>query len=676
MNINRMADVAALIVTASLLGPAAVFGQSQPALGDLSIEDLLSVRVQPVFGASERLQPVSEAPATVTIITAGDIKRYGYRTLAEILRGVSGLQISDDRNYSYVGVRGVGVPGDYNSRVLLLLNGHQINHNVYDWAPLGAELGIDVAMIDRVEIIRGPASSTYGTSAFFAVINVITRTGASMDGATFDATFGTLGDRTARASFGRRFSQGLDLALSGSVDRSEGVKRLYFPTLDTAETNQGVAENLDGEEAVRLYGRVAVRNLTLVTSAGRRLKYVPTASFLSIFNSQEPRQQTIDSHVTVDAQYDRMAGRTRVAADLSFDRWTYDGLYPFVGETAAAPMLISDDSSVGVRWSGGLRATRPVRGRQTLTIGAELLANVSQNQTSTYRGAAVPWLASVESSNQTAIYLQDEIRVRPWLLLNGGIRHDRYEQFARTTPKAAVIVLPSANHSVKYLYGRAFRAPNAYELYYYPVVSDGGLRPESVGTHELAGEWYTGKWLRTSVSAYRSRASELLARHLIDADAVGFSGIAFFNRGAVSAKGLALEAEMRSGTGLHAAGSLVFQHAVDETRMRLTNSPRVMANFRFSTPGPVRHSIAALEVQHMSSRLTPAGTTVRASTVAHLTVSARAGRSIELFGTVRNLFDATYSDPASTQHFMDAIPQYGMTARIGLRWHLFPSRKP
>ena len=65
----------------------------------------------------------------------------------------------NDRNYSYLGARGFGRPGDYNTRVLLLVNGHKTNDNVFDQAYIGAELGIDVAMFERVEIIRGPASS-------------------------------------------------------------------------------------------------------------------------------------------------------------------------------------------------------------------------------------------------------------------------------------------------------------------------------------------------------------------------------------------------------------------------------------------------------------------------------------------------------------------------------------
>ena len=178
--IGLFSRCAAFVVAVLLISSAA---SAQPRLPDLSLEELMKLDAGQVFGASERLQPVTEAPASVSFITAEEIARYGYRTLADILRGVRGMYVTNDRNFSYVGTRGFAKPGDYNSRILLLVNGHRVNDNVFGQAEIGAEFGLDPAMFERVEIIRGPASSLYGDSAFFAVVNVITRTGASLDGA-------------------------------------------------------------------------------------------------------------------------------------------------------------------------------------------------------------------------------------------------------------------------------------------------------------------------------------------------------------------------------------------------------------------------------------------------------------------------------------------------------------
>jgi outer membrane receptor for ferrienterochelin and colicin len=86
-------------------------------LTELSIDELMNV---PVYGASKYEQKMSKAPAFVTIVTRDEIKKYGYRNLADILRSLSTFLITYDRNYTYAGVRGFGLPGDYNSRILVL----------------------------------------------------------------------------------------------------------------------------------------------------------------------------------------------------------------------------------------------------------------------------------------------------------------------------------------------------------------------------------------------------------------------------------------------------------------------------------------------------------------------------------------------------------------------------
>ncbi len=244
----------AILFAVMLAVPSAVSAQS--SLPDLSLEDLMKLDGGQVYGASERLQPVLEAPASVSFITAEEIARFGYRTLADILRGVRGMYVVNDRNYSLLGTRGFALPGDYNSRILLLVNGHRVNDNIYGQAEIGAEFGLDPAIVERVEIIRGPASSLYGDSAFFGVVNVITRTGSSLGGGSATVETGTMGSRLVRGTVVHRFAAGVDLALSGTYECNNGVGTLYFPAFDTPATNNGLAEGLDGEGVKQFYGRL------------------------------------------------------------------------------------------------------------------------------------------------------------------------------------------------------------------------------------------------------------------------------------------------------------------------------------------------------------------------------------------------------------------------------------
>ncbi|MGA8541516.1 MAG: TonB-dependent receptor plug domain-containing protein, partial [Terriglobales bacterium] len=150
---------------------AAIAGaQEKPKdIGEVSLEDLGNIKV---YSASKHLQNASDAPASVTVVTSDEIQKFGYRNLADILRSVSGFYVTYDRDYTFVGVRGFGRLGDWNSRILVLIDGHRVNNTVLGQAMLGNEFLVDVDMIERVEIVRGPSSSLYGANAFFAVINV------------------------------------------------------------------------------------------------------------------------------------------------------------------------------------------------------------------------------------------------------------------------------------------------------------------------------------------------------------------------------------------------------------------------------------------------------------------------------------------------------------------------
>ena len=94
---------------------------------DLNLDVELFGESISVFTASKYEQSITDAPARISIITAEEIKRYGHRTLIDVLNTLPGFQTSYDYSYSYVGTRGFGVPGDYNSRILVLLDGHRMN---------------------------------------------------------------------------------------------------------------------------------------------------------------------------------------------------------------------------------------------------------------------------------------------------------------------------------------------------------------------------------------------------------------------------------------------------------------------------------------------------------------------------------------------------------------------
>src|SRR5665213_1219069 len=226
--------LAALLVCLPVLAYAEVDGTNQASadLTALSLESLMQIEVPQVYAASKVEQKVTEAPASITVITSDDVKKQGYRTLGDVLQSVPGFNVSYDRNYDFVGVRGVSL-GDFNSRILLLVDGHRVNNNLTDGAFVGTAFLLDMDLVDRVEVIRGPSAVLYGNNAFFGVINVITRTGAQLNGLEVAGGYGSFDSYKARVSYGKLFTNGVEMLLSGTYYNSAGNSKLFFKDWNT-----------------------------------------------------------------------------------------------------------------------------------------------------------------------------------------------------------------------------------------------------------------------------------------------------------------------------------------------------------------------------------------------------------------------------------------------------------
>ncbi len=138
-------------------------GQDMGIYPDIgSLDSLLNIKID---AAAKYSQSIREAPASVTVITAADIADYHYQTVGDALGSVRGFYLSYDRAYLYLGVRGFSRPSDYNNRILILLNGHTMNENIFDFALIGTALGMHLNNVERIEIVQGPGSVLYGSRA-------------------------------------------------------------------------------------------------------------------------------------------------------------------------------------------------------------------------------------------------------------------------------------------------------------------------------------------------------------------------------------------------------------------------------------------------------------------------------------------------------------------------------
>ena len=659
-----LAAIVGALIIVSIPAPVALAAQTD--LTQLSIEELLTVEV---YSASKFVQKSTEAPASVSIVTAEDIRIYGYRNLTDILRSVRGLYITYDRNYAFIGVRGFSRPGDYNTRVLLLLDGHRINDSIYDQAFIGTDFPLDVDLIDRLEIIRGPGSSLYGSNAFFAVINVITKKPSDIENAEAAVEAGSFHTYKTRLSAGKVFGNGVEAMLSGTYFDSKGDKRLFFKEFDSPETNNGVAANLDYERSTKLAGKFSFRDFTLQSVYSDRKKGVPTASYDTVFN--DSRIFTTDRQLYVDLKYEhKFEADLGVMARVNYNYNKYFGDYPLdYSESGGPPLIIVNKDYAISKWFGAeLQITKKLSGRNKAVAGAEYRDNFRQEQ-GNYDMEV--YLDDHRKSQVWAFYMQDEFSVFNGLILNAGVRYDHYSTFGSTTnPRLALIYNPFEKTTFKLIYGSAFRSPNVYELYYNDAgvaqKANSALTPEKIRTYELVYEQFIGNNLRSTVNLFYNKIKDLINLTTDPADNL----LVFKNLGEVEAKGLEFELEGKWESGLAGRVSYAYQETEDkETGEILSNSPKHLAKLNIIVPLLKEKVFLGLEEQYTSKRKTLKDNDAKSFYVTNITLfSQNLLKRFEASVSMYNLFDYRYGDPGSAEHVQDVIQQDGRSFRFKLSY--------
>ena len=173
----------------------------------VEFEDQLS---QMVVSITKTAQRAEKAPAVITVVSADEIQARGYRTLADVLRTVPNFYDVYDLVTHNVGVRGVNGGARASGNVIkVMIDGMPVDFRPTTGNFFGEEL-IPLAVVERVEIIRGPASALYGANAFLGVVNVITKKGEQLPGVRLSGEAST---------FAARAGGGGGLVVGGSSDR-------------------------------------------------------------------------------------------------------------------------------------------------------------------------------------------------------------------------------------------------------------------------------------------------------------------------------------------------------------------------------------------------------------------------------------------------------------------------
>ncbi len=627
---------------------------------DMTFEQLLEVKVDRVYGASRFEQKVSEAPASVSIVTADEIERFGHRTLADVLRSVRGLYVTYDRNYSYLGMRGFARPGDYNSRVLLLVDGHRMNENIYDSMYVATDSIMDVDLIDRVEVIRGPSSSIYGSSAFFGVINVVTKRGGQIDGVQTSIEAGSLGTYKVRATLGKKFTNDVELLVSGSLYESQGQDRIGYPEFKGPTNHFGVVRNSDEERAGTFMTSLSYHDLTLSGGFSAREKNVPTASYGTVVG--DGREETLDLRGYGDLKFERaFTDDSRLTSRVFYDAYRYYGTYPYM-YTPPTVTLYRDAALgdwAGTEWQWNQR----VWDKHMLVLGVDYREDIRQQQINYDQQPRFSYLKDDRQGRNVGAFLQTEWLLRTNLIANVGARYDYFQRFGETlNPRAGLIYSPTTNATVKALYGRAFRAPNVYELHYYPATGD--LHAETIDTYELVYEQKLPANLRFTTAAYYYTVDQLITQRALTANKQYFVNVDH-------ADGTGVEFELDGRwPGILARVSYALQRTEDGTTGdELSNSPRHLAKLNLSVPLYADKFFAGLELQYNGGAHTVSAHRADDFVVVNLTLfSRKLARNLDVSASIYNLFDTKYGYPGAEDHLQEVITQDGRSFRVKLTY--------
>lgn len=539
------------------------------------ISSLLIVSTQPVAAegvdlgimmvtATRTERDVSDIPASVTVITADEIKDSAAQSADEVIQGLAGVDglhtigILSTSTSNTISLRGLG--GGSEARTLLLINGvpsNDLSVGAIEWNK------IPLNDIERIEVVRGPASAIYGSNAMGGVINIITKAPSKETISQASIGYGSMNTRVGTASVSGS-NGGLGFRLSGNVMHSDGYQDLTKALTKPTSIAQGVErENMSGNLNYQINN-----NSSIDLNASHFHEQKTGTLDYAGFNPYEQESNDLTGKYSLDL------GEGRLFSAQLYGRWdesSYDSANYATGYTTTS----YSSSGAEERFGGNLQYTMPFK----LGAGADhiLTSGIDFNdgqikRHNEYLDGSNRQIRIRGSQRYMALYLQDEIfMVDDALIVNVGGRFDRwnnydgygyddaatpietdYEDSTLTAfnPKLSALYHLSDTTTLRGSIGKAFRAPTLNDLYSTFVwgssvwAGNPNLGPETVVSYEIGLDQQFGNNADLSMTIYRNNAEDFIG--FITPDPVGNP---YYkekqNIGAVSTQGIELDLKYR-----------------------------------------------------------------------------------------------------------------------------------
>lgn len=645
------------------LSAGAAFGQADAGSAslpqDMDLEALLRqpLRQVPrdveVSTSSRFAQSAAQAPGTTYVITAEDISRFGFRNMADILRAMPGLYVSKGYDFSYVGARGLGRPGDLNARLLFLLDGVRLNENVYDAGQIDEDFFVDVGLIDRVEFTPGPGSALYGNNAFLGVIQVLSKRTDKLAGAQAFASRDSAGLQRLRASWGHRSEAGWEgwIAASQTQQDHRPVPVELTPELEAAQRD-------------RLWLR-GKRVLASLNAAGWQLRGgssvlkqgVPS----EVPDAAPPRfeqGELITENDFLSLSHERSLGPDwDLFAGLSLKRSKYQERWPWQDPETQGRHTFTV-TAFGRWWNADIRLSSQRWAGHRVMAGLDFQRDEAQQLDVGLEGEA-PLQAFHGINRRIGLFIQDEWQLSPTQSLLLGLRRDSSNvNDASVNPRLAWVWNGWPNATLRLMYGSAFRAPNLNEYATNASWAAPLPGPERIKAFETSWVHSITPALQYRVSLYRSKLADLIEQNRVDLPV-------FENRVNLHNVGGDLDVEQRWQRGSVLRLSLSLQRSRDATGQGLSNSPSALFKLFYSQP--LAGDALQLSWQLLAaSRRVNQGLAIPAYGLSHMTLLWRPSLDLELSLGVYNLGDVRSIERPTPNGV--ALKQPGRTGQIGLSW--------
>lgn len=556
------------ILSCFAVGNAAAQSENLDELADLPFEQLLKTEV---ITAEKLARQISDAPSAVSIVTAQDIREFGYRSLGEILDSMRGLSMSNNASRGYLSGRGYANGGSNSGRLTLLIDGYRATDGFFGRTYFGTDGLLDVDLIERVEYIPGNGSSSYGDSAFLGVVNIVTKKGKDIDGMQVATGLGSHGWQEERVTYGKQLDSGLDLVLSMSMMDSNGRQ------LEGSSVYEGL-ERAEQFSNQRLFLKAGYEGWLFEAAQVKRKAGVPwDVSF---------REPDVNSFARLKYNGE-LSDHLKTAVDFYYGKYRAEEYFPWVpsADTFEAAWRGIDAKLVGTWFD-----------RHTLVFGTEYRDDFRQ-RAHHYQDNIEVLEKSFEQSRQTwSLYAYDDYALIDNLQLNFGGRWDARNNGSETfSPRGAIVYSPVDGTTLKLSTGMANRQQTAYSESWAP-----NPLVEKVRTQELVWEQMLGPKTRLTTSLYRYRIDNFLYNL-----SVGWGDDN--NHGPLASKGAEFELEHLWGNGVRLRASYAFQNSYFPERSPGGRHQDNMANnnakLNVSAPLVGEYLRAGLSARYLGHRL-------------------------------------------------------------------------